>query len=72
MLNKDEILKQMNNSDGWVDSHEVCTALKISKRTLQRLRGQGVVNYFLICGKILYKISEIQRLLDENIVQCSD
>ncbi|MDR0603712.1 MAG: DNA-binding protein [Bacteroidales bacterium] len=62
----------MNNSDIWVDSYEVCTALKIGRRTLQRLRAHSIVNYSLICGKIMYEITEIQRLLDENVIQCSD
>ncbi|MDR0757205.1 MAG: DNA-binding protein, partial [Tannerella sp.] len=31
--------------DGWVDSYEVCTFLKISPRTLQRLRADGAVNF---------------------------
>jgi hypothetical protein len=58
--------------DGWVDSHEVCTFLKISSRTLQRLRAADTVNYSRIRGKTFYKISEIQRLLNENIIRRSD
>ena len=58
--------------DGWVDSYEVCTFLKISSRTLQRLRSAHAVNYSQIRGKIFYKISEIQRLLNENIIRRSD
>jgi hypothetical protein len=58
--------------DGWVDSHDVCTFLKISARTLQRLRAARAVNYSLIRGKTFYKISEIQRLLNENIIRRSD
>ena len=29
----------------WVDSYEVCTFLKISDRTLQRLRAAGMISY---------------------------
>jgi hypothetical protein len=58
-----------NSSDYWVDSYEVCTFLKISSRTLQRLRASGSVNYSLIRGKTFYKISEIQRLLNEHIIR---
>jgi hypothetical protein len=61
-----------DDSDGWVDSSEVCIFLKISTRTLQRLRASRAVNYSLIRGKAYYKISEIQRLLNENIIRCSD
>jgi hypothetical protein len=58
--------------DDWVDSYEVCTFLKISSRTLQRLRAQSAINYSLIRGKTFYKISEISRLLNENIIRRSD
>jgi hypothetical protein len=58
--------------DGWVDSYEVCTFLKISDRTLQRLRTAGAINFSRIRGKNFYRISEIQRLLQENIIRRSD
>jgi hypothetical protein len=58
--------------DGWVDSYEVCTFLKISTRTLQRLRASRAVSYSLIRGKTFYKISEIRRLLNENVIRRSD
>jgi hypothetical protein len=57
--------------DGWVDSYEVCTFLKISNRTLQRLRAESVINFSRIRGKNFYRISEIQRLLQENIIRRS-
>jgi hypothetical protein len=38
--------------DGWVDSYDVCTFLKISAKTLQRLRAAGAVTYSQIRGKI--------------------
>jgi hypothetical protein len=58
--------------DGWVDSYEVCTFLKISNKTLQRLRTAGAVTFSRIRGKNFYRISEIQRLLQENIIRRSD
>ena len=36
----------------WVDSYEVCTFLKISDRTLQRLRAAGMISYSDIKGQI--------------------
>jgi hypothetical protein len=58
--------------DGWVDSYEVCTFLKISGRTLQRLRASNSISYSQIRGKIFYRISEIQRLLQGNVIRRSD
>jgi hypothetical protein len=58
--------------DSWVDSYEVCTFLNVSDKTLQRLRTSGQVNYSRIRGKNFYLISEIQRLLQENIIRRSE
>lgn len=60
MKNEDEI---------WVDSYEVCTFLKISDRTLQRLRAAGLVSYSDIKGHYFYKIKEIKRLLEERLIK---
>jgi hypothetical protein len=59
-------------TDGWVDSYEVCTFLKISVRTLQRLRTKGEINYSRISGKNFYRISEIQRLLNERLIRSTN
>ncbi|MDR3219851.1 MAG: helix-turn-helix domain-containing protein [Dysgonamonadaceae bacterium] len=55
--------------EGWVDTHDVCSYLKVSVRTLQRLRTQKLLNYSIIRGKTFYKLSEIQRMLDENLIK---
>lgn len=50
----------------WLDNEAVCAYLKISKRTLQRYRSNGVIAYSLIGKKTYYTISEIKRLLEEK------
>ena len=71
----DYVVSQKNTedeTDGWVDSYEVCTFLKISDRTLQRLRSENKINYSRIRGKNYYKISEIKRMLQENLIRRSE
>ena len=63
--------ENVDNEEAWVDSDDVCGMLKISKRTLQRLRSKRMVEYSLIQGKIYYKIKEIKRLLEDNIIRRS-
>jgi hypothetical protein len=60
------------DEDIWVDSYEVCTFLKISDRTLQRLRSENKINYSRIRGKNYYKISEIKRMLQGNLIRQSE
>ena len=53
----------------WVDSYEVCTFLRISERTLQRLRTNNLISYSILSGKTYYNISEIKRILAERLVR---
>ena len=59
-------------TDGWVDNYEVCTFLKISAKTLQRLRSNNEIKFSRIRGKTYYRISELERLMKENIIRRSD
>ena len=71
----DYVISQQNiqdEEDSWVDSYEVCTFLKISDRTLQRLRSENKINYSQIRGKNYYKISEIKRMMEENLIRRSE
>ena len=52
--------------NGWMDNQEVCRQLNISPRTLQTLRDNGMIAYYQLGGKILYKESDIERMLVAN------
>lgn len=74
-----DYVKRQNNPNGsddldneWVDSYEVCTFLRISERTLQRLRTNGAISYSIIAGKTYYTISEIKRVLKERLIKSTD
>jgi len=52
----------------WLDGETVCAYLKVSKRTLQRYRSNGAIDYSIIGKKTYYSVSAIKRLLkDKNI-----
>lgn len=59
----------VNEDEIWVDSYDVCTFLKISDRTLQRLRSSGEIAYSTIRGRNFYKIGEIKRLLESRLIK---
>lgn len=61
--------KQPPLQEIWLDNEAVCAYLKISRRTLQRYRSNGVIAYSLIGRKTYYTISEIKRLLEDKRVQ---
>jgi len=68
ILNKQEA-ESINEDEIWVDSYEVCTFLKISDKTLQRLRVAGIIAYSNIRGRYFYKIGEIKRMLEERLIR---
>ena len=50
----------------WIDGQVVMQALKISHRTLQTLRYEGLLPYSQIRGKFYYKITDLEELLKSN------
>ena len=61
-----------NDDESWVDSHEVCDFLKISERTLQRLRSDGKITFTCLGGKYYYQISEIKKLLKARVIKSTE
>lgn len=53
-------------SETWLDNQEVMELLKISPRTLQNLRDSKSLPFSKIGGKIYYKASDVEKILDEN------
>ncbi len=67
----EQIQPKVNPEEAWVDSKDVCTYLRISSRTLQRLRSSGHISYSTLGGKIYYTISEIKKLLESRKIRTS-
>ena len=54
----------------WLDNQEVANLLRISTKTLQRLRKENLISYSMLRGRCRYKLSEIERGLNEKIIAC--
>ena len=50
----------------YLTGREVCDRLFLSPRTLQDYRDKGIIPYTQIAGKILYRLSDINKILSEN------
>ena len=50
----------------WVDGGYIMRQLGISLRTLQTWRSSGIIPYSQVLGKLFYKRSDIERLLDDH------
>ena len=51
------------NGEKFLSNREAAKCLKVSIRTLQEWRDTGVIPYIQIKGKIIYRQSDIERLL---------
>jgi len=51
---------------GWLDSPDVMKLLKISSRTLQSYRDNGILPFSKIGGKVFFKRSDIEEILEKN------
>lgn len=56
-------------SERWLDIADVCIQLHISKRTLQSYRDNKVLPYSQIGGKIYFKASDIEELLNKHYIK---
>ena len=50
----------------YLTGKEVCERLYISPRTLQDYRDRKVIPYMQFAGKILYKPSDLEKMLKDN------
>ena len=61
-----ENARPLLNGESYMTDKELSLKLKISRRTLQEYRNNGLLPYILLGGKILYKESDIEDLLEKN------
>jgi hypothetical protein len=60
------------HGERFITDSELSALLRISRRTLQEYRTAGVFPYYMICGKIVYKESELVQLLEDCRKQSFD
>lgn len=65
---KCETANTEQDKDIWLDSNELSDLLKISTRTLQRLRKDNLISYSMLRGKCLYRLSDVEKSLRERLI----
>lgn len=63
LRNADKVLPE---NDNLLDNQDLCLLLKVSVRTLQRLRVKGILPYLQISGKIYYRAADIRQFIKEK------
>ena len=67
----DEITNRLNakndpKKDTFLDNQEFLLLMKISKRTAQSWRDEGRISFSQVGNKIYYKLSDVEKLLNEH------
>ena len=62
--------KPLFGGEHFLTGKEVCERLYISPRTLQDYLDRKVIPYTQFAGKILYKMSDLEKMLDNNYKEC--
>lgn len=58
--------KPLLNGEHFMTDKEVSKRLKVSRQTLQEYRNTGKIAYCQLGGKILYRASDIEKMLSES------
>ena len=58
--------KPLFDGEHFLTGKEVCERLYISPRTLQDYRDRMIIPYTQFAGKILYKASDLEKMLEVN------
>ena len=58
--------KPMFEGERYLTSEELCSILKISRRTLQYYRGDGIFPFIQLPGKVLFRESDIRKVLEDS------
>jgi hypothetical protein len=72
-----DIEKLVKNQSPRIDdpiltTEQVMKSLSLSRRTLQKWRDQGIIEFSAINGKFYYRFSAINKMLDNHIQKMED
>ena len=65
----EKVLKkeQHHMEDPILDTEGVMTLLKVSRRSLQNWRDEGIIEFSAVNGKFYYRMSAIYKMLDSHL-----
>ena len=63
-----EVKEVKEDKEVWLDTKTVCERLKISTRTLFRLRKERLISYSVFRGRCRFKESEVEQIMRERVI----
>ncbi|SCD21618.1 Helix-turn-helix domain [Proteiniphilum saccharofermentans] len=58
--------KPLFDGERYLTSEELCSILKMSRRSLQDYRNKGILPFIQLPGKVLFRESDIRKVLEER------
>lgn len=68
----EDLPRTVFHGERFLTDEELSKILRVSRRTLQDYRTLGVIPYYLVQGKALYKESDIQKILEDAYKRCKE
>ena len=68
----EDMPRSLFNGERFLTDEELSKVLRVSRRTLQEYRTFGVIPYYMVQGKALYKESDIVKILDDAYKRCRE
>lgn len=59
--------KSQSSEDTFIDNADFIQAMKISKRTAQTWRDEGIISFSQVGSKIYYRMGDVQKMLESNL-----
>lgn len=64
-----ENFRPVMNGEIYLSGDDICKLLHISKRTLQQYRDDQILPYIQIGGKLIYKQSDLETILEKHYIK---
>jgi len=68
----EESPKSVFHGERFLTDEELSNILRISRRTMHEYRMLGVIPYYMVQGKALYKESDILKVLEDAYKRCKE
>ena len=74
MKKVEDIQRQLNAKEKqpkeiWIDNEDLSKMLKVTKRTIQNYRDNGIISFSQVGSKLYYRLSDVEEMLLKHHVK---
>ena len=68
-VEQDKYVQGINDMDILLTTADIISILKLCRRSVQAIRDSGKLTYYKVGGKILYRMIDVNKMLDKHKIQ---